>query len=108
MKWSVLIYGTLLALMDVIMMPITKGVATKGWPLAWMIVPTLVYAVDPWIFLQSLKLETMVVMNLAWDLLSDILVTFTGLVILGEKVSMMKGIGIALSFVSLFFLSYDG
>ena len=47
-------------------------------------------------------------MNLAWDLLSDVLVTFTGLVILGEKVSMMKGIGIALSFVSLFFLSYDG
>lgn len=107
MKWSILIYGTFLALIDVIMMPITKGVATKGWPIALMIFPTLLYAADPWIFLQSLKIESMTVMNLVWDLISDILVTFTGLVILGEKVSMMKGIGIALSLVSLFFLSYE-
>ena len=107
MKWSILMYGGFLALVDVIMMPITKGVATKSLPVWLMIVPTLVYAADPWIFLQSLKVESMVVMNLVWDLISDILVTFTGLVILGEKISTMKSIGIGLSFVSLYFLSHD-
>ena len=106
-RWDVLGYGTVLALVDVVMMPITKGVANKTLPLWLMVIPTLVYAADPWIFLQSLKVETMVVMNLVWDLVSDILVTFTGLVILGEKVSTMKMIGIGLSFVSLYFLSHE-
>ena len=106
-RWDVLGYGTVLALVDVGMMPIAKGVATKSLPFWLMIVPTLVYAADPWIFLQSLKIESMVVMNFVWDLISDILVTFTGLVLLGEKVSTMKSIGIGLSFVSLYFLSHD-
>jgi multidrug transporter EmrE-like cation transporter len=106
-RWDVLGYGTLLALVDVVMMPIAKGVSKKVLPLWMMIIPTLIYAADPWIFLQSLKVETMVVMNLVWDLLSDILVTFTGLVLLGEKVSTMKSIGIGLSFVSLYFLSHE-
>jgi len=107
-RWNVLGYGLVLAFVDVVMMPITKGVANRSLPLWLMIVPTLVYAADPWIFLQSLKVETMVVMNLVWDLISDILVTFVGLFILGEKVSTMKSIGIGLSFVSLYCLSHEG
>ena len=107
LKWSVLAYGGLLALIDVVMMPITKGVATKSLPMWLMIVPTLVYAADPWIFLKSLSLESMVVMNFVWDLLSDVLVTFVGLFILGEKISLFKGIGICLSFLSLFLLTCE-
>uniref|UniRef100_A0A6C0DFZ7 EamA domain-containing protein n=1 Tax=viral metagenome TaxID=1070528 RepID=A0A6C0DFZ7_9ZZZZ len=107
LKWSVLAYGGLLALIDVVMMPITKGVATKSLPMWVMIVPTLVYAADPWIFLQSLRLESMVVMNFVWDLLSDVLVTFVGLFILGEKISLFKGLGICLSFVSIFLLTCE-
>jgi multidrug transporter EmrE-like cation transporter len=106
-RWDVLGYGALLALVDVVMMPIAKGVSKKALPVWLMIVPTLVYAADPWIFLQSLKVESMVVMNFVWDLISDILVTFTGLVLLGEKISTMKSIGIGLSFVSLYFLSHE-
>lgn len=106
-RWDVLGYGTLLALVDVVMMPIAKGVAKKALPLWMMVIPTLIYAADPWIFLQSLKCESMVVMNLVWDLVSDILVTFTGLVLLGEKISTMKSIGVGLSFVSLYFLSHE-
>lgn len=106
-RWDILGYGTVLALVDVVMMPITKGVANKTLPFWLMVIPTLAYAADPWIFLQSLKVESMVVMNLVWDLVSDILVTCTGLFILGEKVSTMKSIGIGLSFVSLYFLSHE-
>ena len=107
LKWSVLAYGGLLALIDAIMMPITKGVATKSLPMWVMIVPTLIYAADPWIFLQSLRLESMVVMNFVWDLLSDVLVTFVGLFILGEKLSFYKGLGVCLSFISIFLLTCE-
>jgi hypothetical protein len=74
------LYGLFMATIDVFMLGILKLVSTGAiknmW---WMAVPTLVYALQPWIFLQSLRVETMIVMNLLWDLISDILVTGNGL-----------------------------
>ena len=107
LRWNVLFYGTILALVDTTMMPITKLVSKNTLGIGGMIIPTLIYALDPWIFLQSLKFETFVVMNFVWDLISDVLVTFMGIVVFGEHISMMKAAGIALSFVSLFLLTYD-
>jgi multidrug transporter EmrE-like cation transporter len=104
---SVLCYGCVLALVDVAMMPITKLVAKKAVPLWLMIIPTLLYALDPWIFLQSLRVETMVVMNFVWNLISNILIIFTGFVLFGEKLTTMKGIGVGLSVISLMFLTYE-
>jgi multidrug transporter EmrE-like cation transporter len=49
--------------------------------------------------------EGMAVMNLVWNLLSNVLVTLFGFVIMGEEVGMMKKVGIALSFVSIYLLS---
>ena len=104
---SVLCYGCVLALVDVAMMPITKLVSKKALPLWCMVIPTLLYAADPWIFLQSLRTETMVVMNFVWNLISNVLIIFTGLILFGEKITPMKGIGIALSVVSLMCLTYE-
>lgn len=104
---SVLCYGCVLALVDVVMMPITKLVAKKAVPLWLMIIPTLLYAADPWIFLQSLRVETMVVMNFVWNLISNILIIFTGFVLFGEKITMLKGVGVVLSVISLMCLTYE-
>jgi multidrug transporter EmrE-like cation transporter len=104
---SVLCYGCVLALVDVVMMPITKLVAKKAVPLWFMAVPTLLYALDPWIFLQSLRVETMVVMNFVWNLISNILIILTGFVLFGEKLTITKGIGVVLSVISLMFLTYE-
>jgi hypothetical protein len=73
----------------------------------WMIVPPLVYGLTPFILLFSLQFETLVVMNMSWDIISDILVTAMAFFILGERLSWMKTIGIGLSFLALFFLSYE-
>lgn len=67
----------------------------------------MVYAFQPLVFLESLKGETLTVMNLFWDLASDILVTITGTVMFGEKISFRKWIGVSLAFVSLLLLSVD-
>jgi multidrug transporter EmrE-like cation transporter len=96
-----------LALVDVVMMPITKLVAKKTLPLWFMAVPTLLYALDPWIFLQSLRVETMVVMNFVWNLISNILIIFTGFILFGEKLTITKGVGVVLSVISLMFLTYE-
>ena len=101
-------FGSLLAGIDLIMMYIIKqysrGVFASPY---WMIVPPLVYGLTPFILLFSLQFETLVVMNMSWDIISDILVTAMAFLVLGESVSNTKKIGIALSFIALFFLSYE-
>ena len=101
-------FGTLLAGIDVIMMYIikqySKGVFTSPY---WMILPPLIYALTPFILLFSLKFETLVVMNLLWDLISDLLVTAMAFLVLKERLSVTKTIGVGLSFIALFFLSYE-
>jgi len=101
MRWDVIGYGSLLASMDILMQPIAKLVATKSLSVGWMIVPTLVYALDPWIFLKSLSVEGIAIMNLVWNLTSNVFITFVGLVLFKEHITVLKGIGIALGFVAV-------
>ena len=107
-NYPALLFGLTLASIDVVMMFIIKGYS-QGWikSIKWMILPTIIYALDPWIFMGSLKFESLTVMNLTWDLLSDILVTAMGLFVLKESIPTMKLIGVALAMVSLFFLTYE-
>jgi len=101
MRWDVVGFGSLLALMDVFMEPIVKLVSTKSLSLGWMVIPTLAYAVDPWIFLKSLSFEGIAIMNLVWNLVSNIFITFVGLAVFKEQITVLKGIGIALGFVAV-------
>jgi multidrug transporter EmrE-like cation transporter len=67
----------------------------------------LIYSLQPLIFLQSLKFESMTVMNMMWDVMSDIYVTLIGLFYFKEKISRIKMIGISFAFIAVFLLSYD-
>ena len=66
-----------------------------------MVLPTLVYALQPWIFLKSLSFESLTVMNLLWDMTSDVLVTLIGLLYFGENIGPRKMAGVVLSFVAM-------
>jgi multidrug transporter EmrE-like cation transporter len=100
-------FGFIMALVDVFMLSIVKSVSLNSRLLKWMIVPTLVYAVQPWIFLQSLEYETLIIMNLLWDLISNVLVTLAGLILFNESIGPYKMIGVILSFISITLLSLD-
>jgi multidrug transporter EmrE-like cation transporter len=100
-------FGFLMALVDVLMLSIVKSVSLNSRLLKWMVVPTLVYAVQPWIFLQSLEYETLIIMNLLWDLISNVLVTLVGLILFQETIGPYKLIGVILSFISITLLSLD-
>ena len=94
-----------MASIDVFMLGIIKKVSTQAWVLKWMILPTLIYALQPWIFLSSLRFESLIVMNLMWDLISDILVTATGFLYFKERIGPYKTLGVILSFVSIVLMS---
>lgn len=109
-EWVPLGFGLVMASIDVFMLGLIKSVSLDGARMIrWMVLPTLIYAIQPWIFLASLKFESLVVMNLMWDVISDVLVTLLGFFYFKEKVGPYKQIGVALSLISIFLLaSADG
>ena len=106
-EWVPIAFAAMMATIDTFMLSGIKVIGTKAKYLKWMIVPTIVYAIQPWIFLSSLKFETMTVMNLTWDLMSDILVTAVGLYYFGEKLGPVKSLGIVTAIISIALLAYD-
>lgn len=106
LNWVPIGYGALMAGIDVFMLSIIKLIS--GNPsrfFKWMILPTIIYAIQPWIFLSSLRFESLIVMNLMWDLISDVLVTATGFLYFKEKIGPYKTLGVILSFVSIVLMS---
>ena len=67
----------------------------------------LVYSFQPYIFLQSLQYESMTVMNILWDVISDILVTIMGIFYFKEHISPLKQVGILFAFISIILFSVD-
>jgi multidrug transporter EmrE-like cation transporter len=100
-------FGFMMALLDVFMLSIVKTVSLNSRLLKWMIVPTLVYAIQPWIFLQSLGFESLIIMNLLWDVISDVLVTLVGLIFFKESIGIYKLFGVILSLISITLMSLD-
>ena len=98
-------FGLAMATIDVLMLSIIKLISKDNRLLRWMVVPTLMYAVQPWIFLQSLTFESLTVMNLMWDVISDVLVTTVGVVFFKEQIGIYKVFGVLLSLVSITLLS---
>lgn len=99
--------GTLMALTDVIMMGSAKMIhegtlsAAIGMPFA-----VLIYCIEPLLFIKAMNYEGMVVMNLTWDLLSDIVVTLQGVLVFGETINPLRWIGVFTAFIALAIFAY--
>lgn len=105
-NWIPVAYGALMASIDVFMLSLIKIISkNQAQFIKWMVVPTIIYALQPWIFLSSLRFESLIVMNLMWDLISDVLVTATGFLYFKEKIGPYKTMGVILSFVSIVLMS---
>lgn len=103
-------FGGFMALIDAFILSALKAY-NMGW-LQWrgiIVIAMLVYSFQPVLFLQSLKYSSLTVMNLLWDVMSDVLVTAIGLYYFSEKLTRFKKMGVVLSIVSIFLLTWkDG
>jgi drug/metabolite transporter (DMT)-like permease len=106
-NWIPLAFASVMATIDAMSFSALKEISTKAWPMAAFPLVILFYAIQPIIFFRSLKFESMTVMNLMWDLMSDVLVTFVGIFILGEKIGFRKAVGIVLSFIALYLFTFE-
>ena len=102
-----ILFGTCMASVDIFMMSVTKMVSigsissSVGVPLAISL-----YAMEPLIFLRAMKYEGMVVTNLVWNLMSNIIVTLQGVLVFGETIKGLRWLGISMSLLSLALLAY--
>lgn len=100
-------FGTIMACLDIGMMGLIKMVSTGaitdniGIPLAIGI-----YALQPLIFLRAINYEGMVVTNLIWNMLSNVIVTLQGIIFFGESIKGLRWIGIGMSMVALSIFAY--
>lgn len=106
-RYTTLLFGLLFGLIDAVALPIVKNVSI-GWKPLWMIIPVFLYSMNPFIFLKALSSESLVIMNLVWDISSDVIVTLIGLFMFKETIPRTKMIGVAFSFISLFLMTYEG
>lgn len=100
-------FGGIMAILDLVMMACVKMVSTGslsagvGMPIA-----IFTYALEPIVFSKALKYENMVVTNLVWNLVSDVLVTLQGIFIFGESIRGIRWVAICMALVSLAIFSY--
>lgn len=102
-----IVFGVLMAIVDIAMMSTLK-LTSQGKILTAVGLPVAMglYALQPVIFLKGLSFEGMVVMNLVWNLMSNVLVTLQGILIFGESIKGLRWLGIAMSLVALTILAY--
>lgn len=100
-----ILYGTYMATIDVFMLGMLKAI-NLGWiKQSFIFLPTIIYAMQPWIFLRSLNFESLTVMNLLWDVMSDVLVTITGIFFFKETITRAQMIGVGFAMVAIFLLT---
>ena len=101
------LYAIYLGLVDTVVLGLLKaksiGALSGNWifPLAF-----LVYGTQSFIFYKSLSFESMGIMNILWDVISDILVAVIGVVLFGESLNSIQCMGILLSIIGITMLGY--
>lgn len=99
-----LIFALFMAIIDLFSLGFVKIIPKIGEK--WMYLPTFVYALQPWLFLDALKYSNLTIMNLTWDVASDIIVTIAGIYYFKETITGKQKWGILASFLSLYLMHF--
>ena len=100
-------FGATMAIIDAFMLSLLKYISKEKQHVGWIVLPIIVYAFQPVLFYLSLQYESMTVMNLLWDVISDVIVTFVGLVVFQEAIGPYKKAGVIFSFFSIVLMSLN-
>ena len=102
-----IVFGVVMALLDIFMMAMAKEVSLKTVPYALGLGgATLVYAFQPYLFVKALTFENMTVVNLIWNLSSDIIVTLMGVLYYGESIAGLRWLALCMSLFSIGLFAY--
>ena len=100
-------FAATMASIDSTMLSLIKYISIHKKHVGWLILPMIVYSFQPVLFYLSLQYETLTVMNLLWDVISDVIITMIGLFVFKETIGPYKKAGVILSLMSIVLLSLN-
>ena len=101
----ILLLATVMALLDCCMMICIKKYYLGDFNLFFgLIIPMIIYGLQPLLFYKAMYYEGMGIFNILWDSLSNLLVLLIGVCFFLENVTTQKYIGVVLSFISIFLM----
>ena len=100
-----LLLPVIMALVDTLSLPIVKFVH-QGLYGTWMLlVPMILFSLQPLMVYYSLSSINLTSVNIIWDLMSDVFITIIGLYYLKEKLAPTSQVGLILAFVAIIFFA---
>ena len=102
-----LLFATGMTGIDIVAFSIMKEIFKKALSPGFAILSMILYSLQPLILWKALNYETLTVMNILWNLLSNIGVTLFGIFVLGEKISYSKWTGIVFGFIAIFLFTFE-
>ena len=99
---SGLFYGLALASNDVINMSIVKNISIGALTQNWLYFVYILYGFQMIIFYNGVKVAGMSILNLTWNLISNIVITLIGLYYFKENVKHLEIWGILFAMFALF------
>jgi multidrug transporter EmrE-like cation transporter len=106
-NFTPVVFGGMMAVIDLFMMGTAKMV-NKGTMSTALGIPFAIglYAFQPLVFMKAMRYEGMIVANLVWNLMSNIMVTLQGVFVFGETIKGLRTIGVLMSLFSITLLAY--
>lgn len=102
-----IVFGAAMALLDIVMMSTVKMTSAGRLPTGpGLALSMALYALEPVVFLKAMNYEGMVVTNLVWNMMSNVIVTLQGVLIFGESIKGLRWIGVGMSIVALSIFAY--
>jgi multidrug transporter EmrE-like cation transporter len=102
-----IVFGAAMALLDIVMMSTVKMTSVGRLPTGpGLALSMALYALEPVVFLKAMNYEGMVVTNLVWNMMSNVIVTLQGVLIFGESIKGLRWIGVGMSIVALSIFAY--
>jgi multidrug transporter EmrE-like cation transporter len=101
------LFAATMASIDSTMLSLLKYMTANKMSMAWIVLPMIFYAFQPVLFYLSLQYETLTVMNLLWDVISDVVITAIGLLYFKEKIGPYKKVGVIFSLISIVLMSLN-
>ncbi len=105
-KFKALLFGLSMAIIDAIVLSLLKIQNThQKYTNTFFVVAMIIYAFQPLIFYKGLSYAPMSILNILWDLFSDLIVCIIGFLIFKEQLTTRQYIGVILAFMSIILLS---
>ena len=100
--------GFILSLNDIISFALIKKYYLKELPIyVGLYLPMILYSLQVPLFYYGLHSTSMTVLNITWNLFSNILVTLMGIFLFKEKLNGLKTVAIIMGISSIMLLSLD-